>query len=539
MKAACIAMVLLLAGCGSKGSGNDGADDADAPVDTAADSPADSPADVTDPDVEIDPEGRIDVTPARIDDVLINPGMGFTDFHFSWWCNLPPVTFTPEECEPRVEDNWPENYPDSATAYFRWHWKDLEPVRGEIDFNMMDTAIQSANVLDETLSFRVMTIDEGDAGVPDWLMAAPYDVPGEWIAAGGGDTFWPDYRSTVFLDEHARFIAALGDRYDGHPAVDHIDIGTVGCWGEWNTACLTSEDGIFEVFDPASDTDRDVILAAYSQMIDDHIDAFPTTPTVMLGLGYGWELDTMLHATGRGAGWRVDCWGDWGFWGSSWTHMEVAYPDMITNATAADPTFADLWQTAPIQLEICGVMTDWYDFGWTTTAPDGEVHQTFQWALDVHASVLNAKSNAVPASYVDAVDDLLRENGYRFVVDLFNHDEEVSPGSDTTFISDWSNIGVAPSYNSRTLTYRLRSSTHQESFPSTADITGWLPGSWSVVDTVTIPSDIPEGTYDLEIALLDRAGTDPATEPLFPLYLGIEGRQTDGWYAISQITVAP
>ncbi len=530
-----IVMSVVLLACGSKGGGGDDAVvDADVTVDVPADVPADVPLDRAEIDVEIDPEGRIDVTPARIDDVLINPGMGFTDFHFSWWCNLPPVTFTPEECAPRVESHWPENYPDSATAYFRWHWRDLEPVRGEIDFEMIDVAIQSANVLGETLSFRVMTISEGEAGVPGWLMADPYSVPGEWIDG----TFWPDYRSTVFLDEHARFIEALGERYDGHPALDHVDIGTVGCWGEWNTACLAGEDGIFEVFDPASDTDRDAILAAYSQMIDDHIDAFPSTPTVMLGLGYGWELRTMLHATGRGAGWRVDCWGDWGFWGGGWNHMEDLYPDMLANAAAEDPSFADLWRTAPIQLEICGVMGDWYDFGWTADA-GGEVARTFQWALDVHASVLNAKSNPVPASYVDAVDDLLRQNGYRLVVDLFDHDEEIAPGAETTFVSDWSNLGVAPPYNPRTMTYRLRGASSTETFASPVDITTWLPGAFSVVDTVTIPSDLPAGVYELEIALLDRAGTAPATDPLFPLYLGIEGRQTDGWYSISQITVAP
>jgi hypothetical protein len=534
MRCAFMAAALVLAACGSGGKGGEDAD-----ADATGDTSIDTRPDVGDPDVDIDPEGRVDVTPARIDDVLVNPGMGFADFHFGWWCNLPPVTFTPEECAPRVEEHWPENYPDSATAYFRWHWKDLEPVRGEIDFEMIDTAMQSANVLGETLSFRVMTIDEGDAGVPGWLTAAPYDVPGEWIPAGGGDTFWPDYRSDVFLGEHERFVSALGERYDGHPALDHVDIGTVGCWGEWNTACLTDVEGIFEVFHPASDTDRDAILAAYSRMIDDHIDAFPTTPTVMLGMGSGWELETMLHATDRGAGWRVDCWGDWGFFGTGWNHMEDAYPVMIENAIAADPAFADLWRTAPIQLEVCGVMADWYDFGWTVDAPDGEVYRTFRWALDVHASVLNAKFNPVPASYVDAVDDLLRENGYRFVVDLLDHDGTVAPGAETTLVSSWSNIGVAPAYNPRTLTYRLRGATRTETFASTADTTGWLPGPFTVVDTVTIPADMPGGTYDLEIALLDRAGTDPDTDPLAPLYLGIEGRRTDGWYPISRITVSP
>src|SRR3970040_2228282 len=88
--------------------------------------------------------GDVTVEPERIADVLTNPNMGFADFHFGWVCNLPPISFTPEECAARDQDSWPANYPDSAVAYFRWTWKDLEPVRGEIDFAMIDTAIQSA-----------------------------------------------------------------------------------------------------------------------------------------------------------------------------------------------------------------------------------------------------------------------------------------------------------------------------------------------------------------------------------------------------------
>jgi hypothetical protein len=45
--------------------------------------------------------------------------------------------------------------------------------------------------------------------------------------------------------------------------------------------------------------------------------------------------------------------------------------------------------------------------------------------------------------------------------------------------------------------------------------------------------------YELHVALLDRPGTDPTTDPLPPLHLGIEGRLDDGWYAISEIAVIP
>ena len=475
------------------------------------------------------------VTPARIDDVLVNPGMGFANFHFGWWCNLPPITFTPEECAPRVLSHWPENYPGAGTAYFRWHWKDLEPVRGQIDFDLIDTTIQSANVLGETLSFRVMTIDDGDGvGVPEWLRQAPYNVPD--VLPDDPDIYWPDYRHATFQAEHQRFVQALGARYNDHPGVDHVDIGSVGCWGEWNTACLDGAGGIFGIFAPQNTADNQTILTAYQGLIDHYVDSFTDTPVVMLGLGYDWELQTMLYATSRGAGWRVDCWGDWGFWGS-WTHQTDAYPDMLANAAALDPTFSDLWKQAPIQLEVCGVMQDWHDFGWTTAPPDGNVYKTFQWALDQHASVLNAKFSPVPADYVPAVDELLKQNGYRFVIDSFSHRSSVFPGQEITFSAVWSNIGVAPAYRPRDLTYRLRNAGDEVTFQSAADIRTWLPGSWPLTETFTVPSGLPSGVYNVEIAILDRAGTNPTTAALPPLFLGIEGRRIDGWYAVSQVTV--
>lgn len=480
--------------------------------------------------------GNTDVYPIRIEDVLFNTGMGFANFHFGWWCNLPPLTFTPQVCAERVESHWPENYPNSGTAYFRWLWKDIEPVRGEIDFPMIDAAIQSANLLGETLGFRIMTILEGSAGVPQWLLDPPYSIAGEWLSGSGGTTYWPDYRGATFQAEHARLLAALGERYNRHPAVDHVDIGSVGCWGEWNTACLNGVNGIFEVFDPQNLDDHEAILAAYSQLIDHHVDAFPDTPVVMLGLSSGWELETMLHAIDRGTGWRVDCWGDWGFWGS-WTHMEDAYPTMIANATAERPEFPEVYRNAPIQLEICGTMPQWEGFGWTTAAPDGEVYKTFEWALHQHASVLNAKFTPIPAAYISAIDGLLKRNGYRFVVDRFNHDAEVMRGFSTTFTAEWSNLGVAPAYLPRALNYRLRNGGDTVAFVSKADITTWTPGTHLISDTVVIPADLPPGLYTLEVALLDRAGTEPATLALPPTFLGIEGRQVDGWYLISDVVV--
>jgi hypothetical protein len=266
------------------------------------------------------------------------------------------------------------------------------------------------------------------------------------------------------------------------------------------------------------------------------VDAFTDTPVVMLGLSYDWELQTMLYATGRGAGWRVDCWGDWGFWGG-WTHHTQAYPDMLANATALDPSFPDVWKEAPIQLEVCGVMQDWHDFGWTTDPPDGFVHQTFEWALEQHASVLNAKFSPVPLDYVPAMNAMLKQNGYRLVLDSMSHASSVARGAEVLFSSQWSNLGVAPAYRPRDLAYRLRNASDSVVFSSTADIREWLPGTFSLSEAFVVPESLSPGVYDLEVALLDRAGANPSTTPLAPLFLGIVGRRADGWTSISQITI--
>ena len=478
--------------------------------------------------------GDVTVEPERIADVLTNPNMGFADFHFGWVCNLPPISFTPEECAARDQSSWPENYPDSAVAYFRWTWKDLEPVRGEIDFAMIDTAIQSANLMGETLGFRVMTIQEGTNGVPDWLLQAPYSAPGLYFDG----TFWPDYGSAAFSDEHERFLTALGERYDGHPAIDHIDIGTVGCWGEWNTACLTGPTSIIEIYSPADDAERDGIADAYTTLIDQSVRAFPETPKVMLALGEpGREAAIHAHALEEGAGWRVDCWGDWGWFSPSWSHQDDLYPEFIANLTAIYPAFPDVWKTAPIHLEVCGTIQGWYDRGWTATAPDGEVYKSFQWAIEQHASVLNGKRGTIPADYLPAMNDLLVANGYRYAIDRFNHSSTVAVGGPMQFVTVWSNLGVTPSYTRRTLAYRLVGATTVTFESTTTDVRTWLPGTFETIDSFTVPSDLAPGTYQIELAILDRAGENPATAALPPLQLATAGRAADGWYPLSSLTV--
>ena len=50
-------------------------------------------------------------------------------------------------------------------------------------------------------------------------------------------------------------------------------------------------------------------------------------------------------------------------------------------------------------------------------------------------------------------------------------------------------------------------------------------------DRVVVPANIPPGTYELEIALLDSVSRTPKVR------LAIEGRTPDGWYVLGKIRV--
>lgn len=475
--------------------------------------------------------GAVEVRPRRIDEVLTNPNMGFADFHMGWHCESP--TMTAEQCAAMRGHQWPKNYPATAVTYFRWHWDQLEPQQGKIDFHYIDQRIRAANLTGRTLAFRIMAIRENGAGIPAWLRE---QVKG--VEVDG--TFWPDYRDPVFQREHRRFIRAIGERYDNHPAVDHVDIGPVGCWGEWNTACAKKSTSLIEIYNPKSDAERDAIAAGYKEIIADYSDAFVSTPRVMLAVGSDDDprmVDIMVFALERGAGWRVDCWGDWSYFSKNWSHHGMLYPKFMSNARRLFPQFDEVWKHAPIQLEVCGTLPQWKEKGWTTDAPEGEVYKTFQFALDQHAAVLNAKRTAIPDEYVPAMNDLLRRNGYRFVVDRLEHPRTVRRGGELQLRSTWSNLGVTPIYSQRTLAYRLKSGARSEQFKSDADVREWLPGTWEMQERLRLPDNLPAGQYQLEVALLDRPGFHPETDPLPPLQLGIASRGEDGWYGLSQIAV--
>jgi hypothetical protein len=129
------------------------------------------------------------------------------------------------------------------------------------------------------------------------------------------------------------------------------------------------------------------------------------------------------------------------------------------------------------------------------------------------------------------VDEWLKKMGYRFVLRKFSYPSEVRPQGTLAFRSWWENKGVAPAYRDWPLAIRLKGAQRTEVLTTDADIRTWLPGDVVHDGAVFLPADMPEGDYDLEIAIVEPRSRKPHVR------LAIEGRQPDGWYRMGSVTV--
>ena len=431
------------------------------------------------------PPKTVTVRPVEISNVLYNPGMGFADFQFGWGSGKPLPT--------------PEEYPPQTVAYFRWTWDVLEPSEGQYNFSLVDNVIRLAKARGETLAFRIVSVYKGST--PKWLLDKGVDS-----VAVGRDIF-PDHNNPVFLEYHRRLVKAFGDRYAGTSEIDHVDIGSVGCWGEWNTACCKGAEAICSKYFP-TDTNKLLITDWYFRY-------FPGTPLVML---HGGPIE---YAVSKGAGWRGDCFGDYGMFSPTWNHMVDAYEPTVRN-----PVVGDAWKAGPVQFEACGVMQNWYDRGFDI---DRILHKGLEW----HTTVFNAKSSPVPAPWRSKIDEFLKRLGYRFVLRELTHTAETTPGGSLTVRSQWENKGVAPIYHPWPLAYRLRSGAGRvvATWRSAANLMRWLPGPHEVEEVVVVPSDVPAATYSLDVAILSEDGKTAHVE------LANAGKRPDKWYSVSEVTI--
>ena len=442
---------------------------------------------------------RVVVRPREIQDVFANPGMGIQTFQrFAGqalntglqWSEEGPVARLPTPAEP-------PDFPPSSIAYCRWFWSTLEPRKGQVRWEIVDTALAEARAHGQTLAIRLMPYDQKHP-LPEWYRASGARRANQ-PADKDGSIWQPDFSDPLYLEHWGALVAEAGRRYDGHPSLESVDISSVGYWGEgWSP------------YMPAF---------AYQQaLIDIYLAAFTRTPLLMnfdepLALQYGTE---------RGAGWRLDCLGDMRMQSGEryfQPQMLDVYPQQIVR-TGID----DMWKRSPVSLETCWVPGHWKQQGW-------DVDYILEQALRWHVSSLNIKSSAIPPEWKDRFDAFQRRMGYRLVLRRLEYPKEARAGTMIPVSMWWLNAGVAPPYRPFELALQLRSAATVSVIRLAADVKSWLPGDAVWEGGVFVPDTLTPGEYSLRLALLDPRTLQPAVR------LAIEGRDEDGWYGLGTLRV--
>lgn len=449
--------------------------------------------------LELTAQDVVTVRPQETEEVLVNPGIGFMTFQRfngdalnegTRWTEGYPIVY--QEFKGNLEN---KNHPMTSIAYFRVYWKFIEPEPGRYQFDMLDRALKTAALRRQTLMLRIAPYGtETDNDVPVWYRKMVGDESSKKLSEAKWRTDPEDPR---YARHFGTMIRTLGNRYDGHPELESVDVSIVGAWGEGAGSELLSQ--------PTREA-----------LIDSYLQGFPKTPLVMLLT----DKKTNSYALSRRqVGWRVDCLGDMGGFSKTWCHMLDYYPESILNFGVADA-----WKTAPVTLEVCWVMQHWKNQGWDI---DYIIDQSLKW----HISSFNSKSSPVPSEWWPQVNRWLKKMGYRFVLRKFTYPAEVQAVGKLAFTSWWENKGVAPCYRQFPLALRLKSPARTQVLETQADIRSWLPGDALYDDAVFLPLDFPSGDYDLDIALIDPISKKPRVQ------LAIAGNDSEGWYRLGKIRV--
>lgn len=443
------------------------------------------------------------VRPAEIDDVLLNPGIGFTTFQRfngdrlnegTRWTEGYPIDYQLYSGSLNMKD-----HPLTSIAYFRIYWKFLEPKRGTYDWDVLDKALRTARERGQSLMLRIAPYGTNpDNDVPSWYRELTHEDPSTTLPVA---KWRVNPENSTYAKYFGDLIKAVAARYDGHPDLELVDISIIGAWGEGAGSNLLSP-------------------PTKKALMESYLNHFRKTPLVV-------QPNDAENYPGLGGnlGWRVDCLGDmprqdpkWGpFLG--WSHMFDFYPQAIINMG-----LQDLWKTGPVTMEACGVMQSWKNRGWDL---DYIVDQSLKW----HISSFNGKSSAVPTDWWPGVNRWLKKMGYRLVLHKFTYPPVLKPNEKLVFTSWWENKGVAPCYRRFALALRLKGKGTPLILVTDADIRSWLPGDSLYDDAVFVPPDVEPGEYALQISVVDPGSRAPKVR------LAIAGMEQDGWYNLGKLRI--
>lgn len=132
-----------------------------------------------------------------------------------------------------------EDIPGIHHLYIRFDWSDIEISEGVFDWNKIDDILNEWINYGMKFSLRLCTCcinSATESSVPKWVLdlgAKGYYKEGTNAFTGGPDKSWfPDYGDPIYMEKLENFMKEYSRKYNGHPQIEFIDIGTYGVFGE-------------------------------------------------------------------------------------------------------------------------------------------------------------------------------------------------------------------------------------------------------------------------------------------------------------------
>jgi hypothetical protein len=352
----------------------------------------------------------------------------------------------------------------------------------------------------QALAFRIMCEDPWGEGLPDWLIKKGIrrtytPCPQE------GAHYAPDMSDTVFMYYHRKLIRAFGERYDGHPDLALVDIGSVGLWGEWHIYC-----------DPKLMPDRKI----RREITDLYFEVFPNTPLTSLAD----DTTNVKYAVSKGrCGWRGDSWGNAAAPGVEWNHHDFSYWPTHRRVPEA-------WKTGTVAMEPG-------EPGQTMDAWVAPVETIVNDAISWHATFAQNKSVKIPDAYLPEIERLVKKIGFRLVLRSLTFKNSAPAGSAVSIGMKFVNLGIAPPYRDHRIAFRLRAKDGAITALRVTDLSirGWLPGEITTTAEYIIPAETKPGSYALETGVVFHSAPDHV------IPLADKGKTEDGWYGTGEIRI--
>jgi hypothetical protein len=347
-------------------------------------------------------------------------------------------------------------------VYFRFPWKLIEPDKDVYDFSAIEKALRALKK-GQRLAFRIMPLNTCCTretpvanDVPDYFLDG--DTPESGRAGAQGwyykystlykrtKIYVPDWNDEFYLNRVEKLLQKLGQKYDGDPRINWVEIGLYGNWGEWHTYpisypdnpdsaklaenpreyLLAPADSPSQKFRPGTPEARTRVLRAYAK-------AFKQTRLIALTSGI---LEALKLDMPKPIGFRRDSWGH-----SMHADLEAYAAKRFTDDDLR--LIFSRWKTAPFYAE---------SWGYGHAKEASYTMDLLQQLEFFHTSAMSfagffpeaggfsAISPSEQALYIKAA----QHTGYRYAVK--RADIEISKGL-LTLDTSWVNDGVAPSYD--------------------------------------------------------------------------------------------